>query len=162
MGLDMYLYAEKYLPQIDWEKTSAGTDRVNNEAYEKVVEAAGMADLPKTDFAGATVRTCIGYWRKANAIHSWFVDNTANGEDNCQPSHVSREQLETLRNECLLVSVAKVTGQTTDLLEPVEGFFFGGTDKDEWYYDSIKETIEILDNALKVDEDYSFVYQASW
>lgn len=35
----------------------------------------------------------VGYWRKANAIHAWFVDNVQNGEDDCEPYEVSKEQL---------------------------------------------------------------------
>lgn len=35
----------------------------------------------------------VGYWRKANAIHAWFVDNVQNGEDDCEPHEVSKEQL---------------------------------------------------------------------
>lgn len=41
----------------------------------------------------------IGYWRKANAIHGWFVRNCAEGVDECQPIAVSREQLEALRRD---------------------------------------------------------------
>lgn len=35
----------------------------------------------------------VGYWRKANAIHAWFVDNVQDGEDDCEPHEVSKEQL---------------------------------------------------------------------
>ena len=26
----------------------------------------------------------VGYWRKANAIHKWFVDNVQDGNDDCK------------------------------------------------------------------------------
>ena len=42
----------------------------------------------------------VGYWRKANAIHRWFVDNVQNGEDDCGTYAVSKEQLEGLLGKC--------------------------------------------------------------
>jgi hypothetical protein len=51
-------------------------------------------------------------------------------------------------------------------LEPIEGFFFGGKDIDEWYIESLKYTVEMIDNVLSsIPEDsygFDFVYQASW
>ena len=35
-------------------------------------------------------------WRKANAIHKFFVDTCQDGNDNCQRHYVSRESLEEL------------------------------------------------------------------
>ena len=42
----------------------------------------------------------IGYWRKANAIHAWFVKNVQGGVDNCQSHEVSKEQLTKLYLIC--------------------------------------------------------------
>ena len=42
----------------------------------------------------------IGYWRKANAIHKWFVDNVQNGVDDCGEYKVTKEQLIQLHNAC--------------------------------------------------------------
>ena len=49
-------------------------------------------------------------------------------------------------------------------LEPTSGFFFGGTEKDEWYYGSLEYTVDTLNSILAgtQDESYSFYYQASW
>jgi hypothetical protein len=48
-------------------------------------------------------------------------------------------------------------------LEPTEGFFFGSTDKDEWYYEDLKNTVEGLSRVLEtLPDDYSFSYHASW
>lgn len=43
----------------------------------------------------------IGYWRKANAIHGWFVRNCADGVDERQPIKVSREDITALRQDVL-------------------------------------------------------------
>src|SRR6187401_2153229 len=42
----------------------------------------------------------IGYWRKSNQIHNWFVTNVQGGVDECQESHVPREKLEELLAIC--------------------------------------------------------------
>lgn len=163
MGLDMYLYAEKYISQVDYKNVNGELTRVVKPEYAEIMEAAGMADLPKTDFAGAEIKACIGYWRKVNAVHGWFVDNVQDGEDECKPHYVSREQLEELKKECLQ-SLAVRTGATPigDILEPRAGFFFGSTDKDEWYYQDLQETVNIIDGALALDGNYRFIYQSSW
>lgn len=45
----------------------------------------------------------VAYWRKANAIHRWFVKNVQDGEDDCGKYHVTRKQLEELRDCCMKV-----------------------------------------------------------
>ena len=50
-----------------------------------------------------------------------------------------------------------------DPLQPTAGFFFGSTEKDEWYYNDLLETLDIVDNALSHDsEQWEVIYQASW
>ena len=44
--------------------------------------------------------TEVAYWRKANAIHGWFVNNVQNGVDKCQKSPVTRQQLNELLSVC--------------------------------------------------------------
>ncbi len=46
------------------------------------------------------------------------------------------------------------------LLPSANGFFFGNTDYDEWYYNDIENTIKILEEALAEDGD--FYYTSSW
>ena len=38
----------------------------------------------------------MGYWRKANAVHNWFVDNVQDGNDGCKHYWVSKEDLQKL------------------------------------------------------------------
>lgn len=42
----------------------------------------------------------VMYWRKANHIHAWFVDNVQGGFDDCRSYDVSREQLQELLRVC--------------------------------------------------------------
>jgi hypothetical protein len=98
------------------------------------------------------------YWRKANAIHGWFVQNCQEGEDDCREYYVDREQIEELRNICK----ATLQGQDDGELEPTEGFFFGSYEKDEWYYKDLQETVEGLDKVLTLPNSYEFYYRSSW
>ena len=127
----------------------------------------------------------VGYWRKANHIHAWFVVNCQNGEDDCRNAYVSKEQLEELKQLCKQVKdyldtcekvydeeykdyyVLKVDKKIMESHLPTQsGFFFGGTDYDRWYYESLDSTIDIIDEAFKGKEDFGwgveFEYNSSW
>jgi hypothetical protein len=47
-----------------------------------------------------TFSEMVGYWRKDNHIHKWFVDKVQGGEDDCKEYYVSIEQLRELRDTC--------------------------------------------------------------
>ncbi len=49
-----------------------------------------------------------------------------------------------------------------ELLPATEGFFFGGTDYDQWYVDDLKRTIEGLTRVLELEGDFEFYYESSW
>jgi hypothetical protein len=103
----------------------------------------------------------VAYWRKANAIHGWFMQLT--DEDNCTPVHVSKAALIQLRDDCQKVLDEGTIETAQELLPPTPGFFFGSVEIDEYYWDNIKETLtklnEIIDNST---EDQEFEYCASW
>lgn len=124
----------------------------------------------------------VGYWRKANSIHRWFVDKVQDGEDDCEYYEVSKEDLEELLNTCYTVlgqseiitaniiaecgrnehgeiiektiakKIIKNPTAATSLLPTQNGFFFGDTDYNEWYINDLEKTIEIILNALKTTD----------
>ena len=105
----------------------------------------------------------VAYWRKDNAIHNWFINNYANGVDDCTSIEVDRIGLIALRDVCLHVSESSNPELAMELLPPVAGFFFGSTQIDDWYWDGIKETAEKLTGIIdETSEDQMFEYQASW
>ena len=101
----------------------------------------------------------VGYWRKQNQIHQWFVENVQNGEDNCAEYCVSKGQLEDLLEICK--KILNDNSLAEELLPTASGFFFGGTDYDEWYFDGIENTIEILEGVLS-DTGADYYYSSSW
>ena len=156
MGLDMYLSAKRYL----WSDKDKAIS-------EQVGEIIGVEGDQQRRFNGSSlvvkeISLEAMYWRKANAIHGWFVNEVQDGEDNCREYEVERSQLETLRDLCKDILEHPDAERDSDL-EPTEGFFFGSYDKDDWYYQDLQNTVEGLDRVLQeLPEDYSFSYQASW
>lgn len=103
MGLDMYLYrAEK-----------------------------NTADRHEPEFQFCECITCrpkylwveeeeIGYWRKANAIHGWFVRNLADGVDECQQIPVNVADLLRLQDDCKVALANKPDVLPSEDDEPAE------------------------------------------
>jgi len=148
MGLDMYLSAKRYLFSFN-EHDKALADRIDAEI--------GLNGLGRTKEISREAM----YWRKANAIHHWFVENVQDGEDNCKEYYVSRNQLQELLDT--LKRVDQDHSLADNILPTSEGFFFGDTDYQEWYYQDIKDTIPVLENLLSQDlEQWDFYYQSSW
>lgn len=100
----------------------------------------------------------IGYWRKANQIHKWFLGFLREDEeDRCQKIHVRGKDILDLVDLCR--QVLKDHSKAKELLPTQDGFFFGSTEYDEYYFDDLQDTINMLQDTKPEDE---FVYQASW
>jgi hypothetical protein len=150
MGLDMYLSKKTYVKY--WEHNG------DNNYDVKVTKAGNPTNINPKKVSYIVEE--VGYWRKANAIHQWFVDNCQGGVDDCRDAYVSRENLEQLLNLCKIVSIDN--DKAEQLLPTASGFFFGGTGYDEWYYEGINSTIEILEEALSDGDADEFSYHSSW
>lgn len=154
MGLDMYLYATKYASDVEW-----GSDE-ERQMFRDIVKAANAENYIYSELPALTIDLKVGYWRKANQVHQWFVDVVQEGNDNCAEYYVSREQLQQLRDACVAVKGDKEAAE--ELLPPSVGFFFGSSEIDEWYWQDIDLTIEIIDKCLQMPDEWSFKYQSSW
>ena len=153
MGLDMTLEAEYYI----WD---LGESAKKAEALRVAIKSV-MGDTPGKI---KTICTEAGYWRKANQIHKWFVDNAQEGKDECQRSFVDRDQLRTLRELCQEVID---NPESAEAKLPTEGgFFFGDTSYEEYYFEDLKHTVEIIDDVLNEEKyppgDWEFYYHSSW
>lgn len=147
MGLDMRLYKRMYVR--NWEHSE--------EKKEVTVKVDGKI-LEGFDNPSYIIQE-VGYWRKFNALHGFIVDNFANGVDNCQDIWLDYDDVE---------SILKALKDTENPIKPVEGFFFGSQDMDEWYYEDVKKAIEVFEAVLKdMNSGFGkryldFCYQASW
>jgi len=162
MGLDQYLTAKKYASK--WDYSNDYKDKAISQEFQDLLPM-DTPDITKYgQFAGITVEYPVGYWRKANAIHNFFVQEVGEDVDDCREMFVHRDVLVELRSRCSDVlkaddmeEMAKEVG-----LETVSGFFFGDTEYGDWYKEDLKLTIEICDFVLALPEEYSLHYQASW
>lgn len=147
MGLDMYLTKRVYVGGHWKHREATGGIDI------KFGEGGKAIKIPAKDITEVILH--VGQWRKANQIHNWFVEKVQKGVDECQQVYVDPAQLEELRDLCKEVLKTK----DASLLEPTSGFFFGGTDIDEYYWQDIKDTIKILEN---IDSGADHYYQSSW
>lgn len=146
MGLDMYLNAKKYLAEYD---TAVAEKRA------AVSEIFGGLDVKEI-----VVRAM--YWRKANAIHNWFVKNVQEGEDDCGSYYVSRENIEQLIND--IATVLESRDKAHKILPTGSGFFFGSTEYDSYYFEELERTknelTALINNPLL--DGFDFEYHSSW
>jgi len=118
----------------------------------------------------------VAYWRKANAIHNWFVKHVQDGCDDCGYYIVTMQDLKDLDSDIddVLASSRLVMGKVSDgivvagkerfdlrqrdglviedttvaekLLPTKNGFFFGGTDYDSGYVQDLTYTKRVIEH----------------
>lgn len=150
----MYLSAEKFV---------SGYDHNKDEKFEKILDIMSVVREDVENFA--TVSITVGYWRKANAVHNWFVQNVQDGVDKCQRSYVSPSKLMELRNDAKAALDKMNEGDSNgavEILTPTAGFLFGSTSADEWYKRDLEHTIKVIDKCVQKFHGYDIYYQASW
>ena len=142
-------------------KTFVGAEYEHRNVKGTVEITVDGEPLPITFNRISEITENVVYWRKANAIHKWFVDNCQDGIDECQDTYVEKESLEELLDLCKQVKKDNKLAPT--LLPATSGFFFGGTDYDEWYFDAINHTIKAISALLAEDiSQASIYYHSSW
>lgn len=147
MGLDMYLYKATYIGgKYDFNNVGGNVDIFKND--ERLPISVKTIEYILEDKA---------YWRKANAIHKWFVDNIQRGVDNCAMYYVSGYRLLDLVDTCK--KVLENHDLAGELLPTQAGFFFGNTSFEEGYFDDLQHTVDVLSDVKNGEEYY---YHSSW
>lgn len=153
MGLDMYLNARRFIWSFPEDSEDVNIGKAIGQQFPE------LGDEPNVKYVTAEV----AYWRKANAIHQWFVDNVQNGVDDCGDYFVERGQLEDLLK--LVNEVLDKKAKPEDALPTQSGFFFGNVEYNDWYYDDLQSTKEQLEKILSNEElfkKWDIYYHASW
>ena len=152
MGLDMYLYAKRYVSEY-----SEDTKEVSKQLQEITKGVRGeMGNLQY-------IVTEAMYWRKANAIHNWFVKNVQYGIDDCREYNVPIEKLQELLT--VIKTCIKKPKKIPELLPPTSGFFFGSAEIDGYFIDSLKRTRDRLIYLIEQSHGgyiWEFSYRSSW
>lgn len=167
MGLDMYLTAEVYIGGAYHEiepKSISVSNRFKDTNDQKPLI---WTTYPTENLE--EIRYRVGYWRKANQIHNWFVKNVQCGKDDCSEYIVDKEEINELLDICKDLISSKDKDKALELLPPKEGFFFGLSNPEqehfwEYYWDDIELTISNLENALEYINKYDacIKYTSSW
>ena len=120
-------------------------------------------------------------WRKANQIHRWIIDNSEETLEEERTTIISmgklKELLEIINDIIHLTPKEKMcirlqngldfnVEKAQKLLPTCSGFFYGGTEYDEWYLEQLIETKEFLEKIINNDKlgnlDRKLKYIASW
>jgi len=152
MGLDMYLTKKVYIGAKWEDRKVKGT-----------VDITINGEPQYIDFNRITyIEEDVAYWRKANAIHKWFVDKCQGGIDECQETKIDYEKLMELLS--LAKQVKADPRLAEELLPSQSGFFFGSTNYDSWYFEDIDTTAEQLEKILAEPNanKSQYIYRASW
>ena len=169
MGLDQYLEIRKseYCSKYHKNKGSRLKLEYPKDITEFIPNLTDLRISRQTNYE-------VGYWRKANQIHNWFMQNCArrdeydNPIDDCRPVEITVDKLEALLDTCKKVLADHSLAGS--LLPTTDGFFFGSTEYDDYYFGEIEQTVEIIEPVLKFAKhkleikDYAWevYYQASW
>ena len=183
MGLDMYLNkiprygnataktVEAIEDYLDWvRRTKEGSTNCT------LKEWCGLNKIPSQRYINfysqyytigkygfGIIMTQVGYWRKANAIHGWFVDNVQGGIDDCR----YHKEVTVSKFQALLYACNKVLNNhdlAKELLPVRGGLFFGSYEYDEDYFSNLEETVNIITQIFNTtDFDAEMIYyRSSW
>jgi len=159
MGLDMYLTQSVYI--------GASNDKRQGNLKIETAFSKKKLELPlsKINF----IELDFLYWRKSSHIHRWFVDNVQGGKDDCGRYIVSNDDLMKLYNNLKLA----ILKQDPTIMPPVDGFFFGSTEIDDFYWQEINRTAAAIkpiidelkkpfDSQTPIIQNSDFYYTSSW
>lgn len=152
MGLDQYI-------TIRHKSTNRAYKKYNDFWNLSDEERAGkeIPDEPCKDFI-------VGYFRKHNMIHKWFVDNVQNGVDDCGRYLIPYSALNVLLDICknIMAGVTKSKKPTKFMTDR------NGVEHELWQMDTYTPTEETLEYAKSIlptqsgfffgDTDYSDDY----
>lgn len=150
MGLDMYLEAKFHLPPYSEELTPV------RQVIGQAIGYTPPAEKPDNDptlmeITGVTVR--VGYWRKFDPLHQWFVSNVLESYDDCRSAYVSPE---------VLVELEELLDQVSDDPESASEHFVSEGDMPMSEGD-VDYTLKVVVQAKKLQErGWDITYRASW
>ena len=185
MGLDMYVNIRHKNTQSKLEAYKEWENKYSYEEFQRLTEEQKEEYRnSEPEYDENMYGKELMYWRKANQIHNWFVQNCQNGVDDCEYYAITVNDLMKLKELCEKIltmtekrkemrytSYSATEKEEVDILyltpEGVEyatehlpsrsGFFFGSTEYDDWYVLELKDTIEQINDTLDIlNCDYGF------
>ena len=93
----------------------------------------------------------IAYFRKVNFLVKFMESYYGKVVENCVPLEINKEVILELKNRC--IKVLKDHTLAKELLPTQEGFFFGSTNYNEFYYKDVSSVLNKCDEILECFED---------
>lgn len=185
MGLDMYVNIRHKNTQSKLDAYEAWEQKYSYEEFQRLTEEQKEEYRnSEPEYDENMYGKELMYWRKANHIHNWFVQNCQGGVDDCGRYAITVNDLMKLKELCEKIltmtekrkemrytSYSATEKEEVDILyltpEGVEyaiehlpsrsGFFFGSTEYDDWYVWWLKNTVEQIDAAIdSLNCEYGF------
>lgn len=177
MGLDMYVNIRHKDTQSKIDAYEAWENKYSYEEWQRLTEEQREEwrnSEPEYEYDDMYGKELM-YWRKANQIHNWFVQNCQNGVDDCGRYAITVADLMKLKELCEKIltmtekrkamrytSFSATEKEEVDVrfltLEGVEyaiehlpsrsGFFFGSTEYDDYYVLELENTVEQINDTL--------------
>ncbi|KQX98171.1 hypothetical protein ASD22_11045 [Rhodanobacter sp. Root480] len=146
----MYLEAKRYVAPYDSQTEPMRRAIGAAIGYVPPKEKPGE-DTSLLEVSGVTVR--VGYWRKFDALHRWFVNNTQEGHDDCRPSFVSVDTL---------IELEEQLEQVSD--DPASASEYFTADENETLDEGeVDYTLKVLHHAKRLQaQGWDITYRASW
>lgn len=108
-------------------------------------------------------RTNIGYFRKVNFLVKFFEEKGLDVE-NQTPLEISKEDVNDLLSRC--EEVLNDHSKGPELLPTMDGFFFGSTDYNSYYYKDVESVRDYIKEQLLSEfdtlEDDESIYFETW
>lgn len=177
MGLDMYVNIRHKDTQSKIDAYEAWENKYSYEEWQRLTEEQREEwrnSEPEYEYDDMYGKELM-YWRKANQIHNWFVQNCQGGVDDCGRYAITVADLIKLKGLCEKIltmtenrkamrytSFCAQKKEEVDVrfltLEGVEyaiehlpsrsGFFFGSTEYDDYYVLELENTVEQINDTL--------------
>lgn len=176
MGLDMYVTIRHKDTQSKLDAYEAWENKYSYEEYERLTdEQKEEYRNSEPEYDDDMYGKQLMYWRKANQIHNWFVQNCQGGVDDCERYVITVADLLKLKELCekILtmtemrkemrylsfgarekeeVDILYLTDEgikfASEHLPTRDGFFFGLTEYDDCYVWDLENTVEQINAAL--------------
>lgn len=176
MELDMYVTIRHKDTQSKLDAYKAWENKYSYEEYERLTDEQKEEYCnSEPEYDGDMYGKQLMYWRKANQIHNWFVQNCQGGVDDCERYVITVADLIKLKELCEKIltmtemrkdmrylSFGAREKEEVDILyltdEGVKfasehlptraGYFFGSTEYDDCYVWDLENTVEQINAAL--------------
>ena len=160
MGLDMYLdgvFSKRAYFQED--RTVPREDPVQSESLKLALASIDFPTSVPLDvsYRHFEVRLPIACWRKANQIHHFIVENYGKGVDDCKSIYLTDGELGQILD--VVKEVGNDPVKAEKLLPTSSGFFFGSQEIDEYYWQDLAYTKDVLEKTLAYQNEQGRIYK---